>query len=117
VICPLRERLGYTELRLDDVSRRRVGAGDDGAGSDSEGVQWGDPLVRAVDILGLSPRTLRRWRERYEKHGYVGLVDKRRHSPSVRLRSSGCSGSTGSGIAASMSGTFTRLRGASTVGW
>lgn len=39
---------------------------------------------RAADILGMSPRTLRRWRERYEQHGYVGLVDKRRHSPSVR---------------------------------
>lgn len=39
---------------------------------------------RAADILGFSPRTLRRWRERYETHGYVGLVDKRRHSPSVR---------------------------------
>src|SRR5512138_98494 len=39
---------------------------------------------RAADILGFSPRTLRRWRERYEKHGYVGLVDKRRHTPSVR---------------------------------
>jgi hypothetical protein len=34
--------------------------------------------------LGWSPRTLRRWRERYETHGYVGLIDKRRHSPSVR---------------------------------
>ena len=39
---------------------------------------------RAADILGFSPRTLRRWRERYEQQGYVGLVDKRRHSPSVR---------------------------------
>lgn len=39
---------------------------------------------RAADILGFSPRSLRRWRERYEKYGYVGLVDKRRHSPSVR---------------------------------
>jgi transposase len=39
---------------------------------------------RAADILGFSARTLRRWRERYEKQGYVGLVDKRRHSPSVR---------------------------------
>jgi len=37
--------------------------------------------LRAADILGLSPRTLRRWRERYEQHGYVGLVDKRRHTP------------------------------------
>ena len=39
---------------------------------------------RAADILGMSARTLRRWRERYEQHGYVGLVDKRRQSPSVR---------------------------------
>ena len=39
---------------------------------------------RAADILGMSARTLRRWRERYEQHGYVGLVDKRRHAPSVR---------------------------------
>lgn len=39
---------------------------------------------RAADILGFSPRTLRRWRERYERYGYVGLVDKRRHTPSVR---------------------------------
>ena len=39
---------------------------------------------RAADILGWSPRTLRRWRERYEKHGYVGLVDKRLHRPSIR---------------------------------
>ena len=39
---------------------------------------------RAAEILGMSPRTLRRWRERYEQYGYVGLVDKRRHTPSVR---------------------------------
>ena len=39
---------------------------------------------RAADILGWSPRTLRRWRERYETYGYIGLVDKRRHTPSVR---------------------------------
>ena len=29
-------------------------------------------------------RTLRHWLERYEQHGYVGLVDKRRQAPSVR---------------------------------
>lgn len=39
---------------------------------------------RAAEILGWSPRTLRRWRERYETHGYVGLVDKRLHRPSLR---------------------------------
>lgn len=38
---------------------------------------------RAADILGWSPRTLRRWRERYETHGYAGLVDKRLHRPSI----------------------------------
>ena len=39
---------------------------------------------RAAEILGWSPRTLRRWRERYEQYGYVGLVDKRLHRPSIR---------------------------------
>ena len=39
---------------------------------------------KAADILGMSARTLRRWRERYETHGYVGLVDKRLHRPSTR---------------------------------
>src|SRR6187455_44776 len=39
---------------------------------------------RAAEILGWSPRTLRRWRERYEAHGYGGLVDKRRLRPSAR---------------------------------
>jgi transposase len=39
---------------------------------------------QAADILGFSPRTLRRWRERYQQYGYVGLVDKRRAHPSVR---------------------------------
>jgi hypothetical protein len=39
---------------------------------------------RATEILGMSPRTLRRWREGYQTYGYVGLVDNRRHTPSVR---------------------------------
>jgi hypothetical protein len=38
---------------------------------------------RAADILGMSARTLRRWRERYEEYGYVGLVDKRRQIASA----------------------------------
>jgi len=38
-------------------------------------IRW----FRATDILGWSPRTLRRWRERYEQHGDVGLIDKRLH--------------------------------------
>src|SRR5438132_9069137 len=39
---------------------------------------------RAADILGMSPRALRRWRERYEREGYTGLMDRRRGVPSVR---------------------------------
>ena len=38
---------------------------------------------QAADILGWSPRTLRRWRERYEAHGYAGLIDKRLRRPSI----------------------------------
>ncbi|MEK6246523.1 MAG: ISNCY family transposase [Pseudomonadota bacterium] len=44
---------------------------------------------RAADILGWSPRTLRRWRERYEAHGYAGLVDKRLLRPSIRRAPAG----------------------------
>lgn len=40
--------------------------------------------LQAADILGLSPRTLRRWRERYETFGYDGLLDRRRGIPSPR---------------------------------
>ena len=39
---------------------------------------------RAAEIVGLSARSLRRWRERYEAHGYDGLIDKRRRWPSQR---------------------------------
>src|SRR3970282_559861 len=33
--------------------------------------------LQAADILGLSPRTVRRWRARYERQGYDGLLDRR----------------------------------------
>src|SRR5262245_13959875 len=39
---------------------------------------------RAAEILGISPRGLRRWRERYERYGYDGLLDRRCGKPSVR---------------------------------
>src|SRR4030095_3923780 len=40
---------------------------------------------KAADILGTSARTLRRWRERYGRQGYVGLVGKRLHRLSGRV--------------------------------
>ncbi len=39
---------------------------------------------RAAEILGWSPRTLRRWRERFETHGQSGLLDRRLLRPSKR---------------------------------
>ena len=39
---------------------------------------------KAAEILGWSPRTLRRWRERYDRHGYDGLFDHRRRTPSPK---------------------------------
>jgi transposase len=37
---------------------------------------------QAAEILGISDRSMRRWRERYEKQGYDGLLDRRRGKPS-----------------------------------
>src|SRR5262245_49783229 len=39
---------------------------------------------RAAEILGMHPRSLRRWRERYEREGYDGLLDRRTDRPSPR---------------------------------
>src|SRR3954451_22954499 len=36
----------------------------------------------AAEILGVSDRTMRRWRERLEEHGYVGVGDRRKRKPS-----------------------------------
>lgn len=40
--------------------------------------------LQAADILRLSPRTVRRWRARYERQGYDGLLDRRGRQPSPR---------------------------------
>src|SRR5947208_9366044 len=40
--------------------------------------------LQAADILGIDPRSLRRWRARYEAHGVLGLYDGRRGQPSRR---------------------------------
>jgi transposase len=40
--------------------------------------------LQAADILGIHPRSLRRWRARYEAHHILGLYDRRRGRPSRR---------------------------------
>ena len=37
--------------------------------------------LQVADVLGLSPRTVRRLRWRYEHHGYDGLFDRRHRVP------------------------------------
>lgn len=43
-------------------------------------IKW----FQAAEILGLSERSMRRWRWRLEKHGYDGLFDRRRQRPSPK---------------------------------
>lgn len=40
--------------------------------------------IQAAEILGISDRSMRRWRERYERGGYDGLFDRRRQRPSPK---------------------------------
>lgn len=40
--------------------------------------------MQAAEILGISDRQLRRWRYRWEKHGYDGLFDRRTQRPSPK---------------------------------
>ena len=40
---------------------------------------------QAAEIIGISCRQMRRWRERYEQHGYDGLFDRRRGKPSPKV--------------------------------
>jgi transposase len=39
---------------------------------------------QAAEIIGISERQMRRWRQRYEEWGYDGLFDRRRGKPSPK---------------------------------
>ena len=39
---------------------------------------------QAAEILGITDRHLRRWRERYEQFGFDGVLDRRRCRPSEK---------------------------------
>src|SRR5213593_2729195 len=39
---------------------------------------------QAAEIIGISDRSMRRWRERYQEEGYDGLYDHRKHRPSPK---------------------------------
>ncbi len=38
----------------------------------------------AAEIIGVTDRTMRRWREQYKEHGYSGLYDRRKRRPSPK---------------------------------
>jgi transposase len=38
----------------------------------------------AAEIIGISDRSMRRWRQRYQEHGYDGLFDRRKKRPSPK---------------------------------
>ena len=40
--------------------------------------------IKAAWIIGVSDRSMRRWKVRYEKYGYDGLFDRRRQRPSPK---------------------------------
>src|SRR6266702_4050729 len=40
--------------------------------------------LQAAEIIGVTPRTMRRWKARYERSGYDGLMDRRHGVPSPR---------------------------------
>src|SRR5258708_25810620 len=52
---------------------------------------------QAAEILGLSDRSMRRWRGRYEEVGYDGLFDRRQGKPPPK-RGPGGGGGAGMGI-------------------
>ena len=46
----------------------------------------------AAEIIGVTDRTMRRWRERLETDGYSGLADRRKGKPSAQADSAGDGG-------------------------
>jgi len=57
-------------MKLQDVLLKAMG----------KKISW----VTAAEIIGVTPRTMRRWRERLEEHGYSGLADRRKGKLSFR---------------------------------
>ena len=40
--------------------------------------------TEAADIIGVSYRTMKRWKARYDTHGYDGIFDRRMKRPSPK---------------------------------
>ena len=64
------------------ILRGCLGAGDENTGSDLASHGEEAHLVAGGEIIGISDRSMRRWRERYAEQGYDELFDRRRGKPS-----------------------------------
>src|SRR5450755_4819095 len=93
MICPVEIASDLSALRAARVGDHaehggllegRDGAGDESAGSHLTGHGEEDYVVQAAEIIGISDRQMRRWRERLEEFGYDGLFDRRRGQPSPK---------------------------------
>ncbi len=52
---------------------------------------------QAAEILGISARSMRRWRQRYREHGYDGRFDRRQGSR-VRTDAAGAGGGSAAAL-------------------
>ena len=57
-------------MRIQEVLLRAIGGQ----------IQW----FQAAEILGVSCRTIRRWKVRFERRGYDVFIDRRRQHPSPK---------------------------------
>ena len=76
--CPLKQTaaiLGFDNSGINE--RRSHGADDEITERDFEGDGEEDQLDEAAEIAGVTDRTMRRIRDRYEEFGYTGLFDQR----------------------------------------
>ena len=62
----------------------RSGADDESTRSNHAGHGRKITWYEAAEIIGISCRQMRRWKERWEEHGYDGLFDRRRGTPSPK---------------------------------
>ena len=49
-----------------------------------QGISKQISCIQAAEIIGVSPRTMRRCLRRYQQHGYDGLIDRRLKRPSPK---------------------------------
>lgn len=79
-MCPLLKKR-QRKLEVEDLTavlRGGNGADDEVAGRVVESDGEKGHVVGAAEIIGVTDRTMRRWRERLETDGYSGLVDRRK---------------------------------------